>query len=251
MIEQYLPLWRLFLSMYFFRSLFLLLIISNWQSLYSQQTLSGKVYEAFTDSTLSAVNILNTHTKISVRSAADGIYSITAAEGDIIIFSASGFKADTITVSFSLLLTAFDLNLHRQVVTLKEVRVAGSYQADSLARRNYYSHIYAKQAGITGRNRPADGVGVTLSPISFFSKESKQKRGLRKRLENEEKENYIDHSFPLPWVKSITGLDGDSLSLFMYRYRPSYKFCRKTDRQGMLIYINDKVKEFRAPKRSQ
>lgn len=237
--------------MYWLRFLFLLVMVNLFHRLSAQQTLKGKMYEAFTDSVISAVNILNTNTRSSVRSAVDGSYSITAAEGDIIIFSASGFKADTITVSFSLLLTPFDLNLHRQVVSLKEVRVTGSYQADSLARRNYYSHIYAKQAGITGRNRPANGVGVTLSPVSFFSKESKQKRGLRKRLEKEEKENYIDHSFPLEWVKNITGLRGDSLSLFMYRYRPSYKFCRKTDRQSMLIYINDKVKEFRNPKSSQ
>ncbi|WP_276505041.1 hypothetical protein [Terrimonas pollutisoli] len=237
--------------MYLYRFLFLLVMMSLYQLVSAQQTLKGKVYEAFTDSILSAVNIFNTHTKNSVRSAADGSYSIAAAEGDIVIFSAGGFRTDTIVVSFSLLLTPFDLNLHRQVVSLKEVRVTGSYQADSLARRNYYSHIYAKQAGITGRNRPANGVGVTLSPVSFFSKESKQKRGLRSRLEKEEKGNYVDHSFPLPWVKNVTGLDGDSLSLFMYRYRPSYKFCRKTDRQGMLIYINDKVKEFRDPKSSR
>lgn len=226
-------------------------MMSLCQLVSAQQTLKGKVYEAFTDSVLSAVNIFNTHTKNSVRSAADGSYGIAASEGDILIFSASGFRTDTIEVSFSLLLTPFDLNLHRQVVSLKEVRVTGSYQADSLVRRNYYSHIYAKQAGITGRNRPANGVGVTLSPVSFFSKESKQKRGLRKRLEKEEKENYIDHSFAMPWVKNVTGLDGDSLSVFMYRYRPSYKFCRKTDRQGMLIYINDKLKEFRDPKSSR
>ena len=237
--------------MYLLRFLFLLVMVNLFHHLSAQQTLKGKVYEAFTDSIISAVNIFNTNTKSSVRSAADGSYSVTAAEGDIIIFSASGFKADTITVSFSLLLTPFDLNLHRQVVALKEVRVTGSYQLDSLNRRNYYNHIYARQAGVTGRNRPANGVGVTLSPVSFFSKESKQKRGLRKRLEKEEKENYIDHSFSLAWVKNITGLSADSLSSFMYRYRPSYNFCRKTDRQGMLIYISDKVKEFRNPKSSQ
>lgn len=236
--------------MYLNRFLFILVMLGLCHLVSAQQTLKGKVYEAFTDSVLSTINIFNTHTKNSVRSAADGSYSIAASEGDIIIFSASGFKTDTITVSFSLLLTPFDLSLHRQVVSLKEVRVTGSYQADSLARRNYYSHIYAKQAGITGRNRPANGVGVTLSPVSFFSRESKQKRGLRKRLEKEEKESYIDHSFPLPWVKNVTGLDGDSLSLFMYRYRPSYKFCRKTGRQGMLIYINDKLREFKDPKSS-
>jgi len=45
----------------------------------------------------------------------------------------------------------------------------------------------------------------------------------------------------------LTGLHDDSLRLFMYRYRPSYSFCRKTGREDMLIYINDKLKEFRKP----
>ena len=229
--------------------LIIIALLAGSDQLCAQQTLYGKVYEAFTDSVIATVNIFNTRTKSSIRSGADGSYSLSAAEGDIIIFSASGFKPDTITVSFSLLLTRFDLSLHKQIVLLKEIKVTGSYKNDSLNRRNYYSHIYAKQAGITGRNRPADGIGVTLSPISFFSKESKQKRTLRKRLEKEEKESFIDHSFPLVWVKSITGLNGDSLSLFMYRYRPSYSFCRKTDRQGMRVYINSKVKEFRKPEK--
>ncbi len=232
-----------------FRLILLITLLTASDQLCAQQTLYGKVYEAFTDSVIATVNIFNTRTKNSIRSGTDGSYSLPAAEGDIIIFSASGFKPDTITVSFSLLLTQFDLNLHKQIILLKEIKVTGSYRNDSLNRRNYYSHIYAKQAGVTGRNRPADGIGVTLSPVSFFSKESKQKRALRKRLEKEEKESFIDHSFPLVWVKSITGLNGDSLSLFMYRYRPSYSFCRKTDRQGMRVYINSKVKEFRKPEK--
>ncbi len=232
-----------------FRLILLITLLTASDQLCAQQTLYGKVYEAFTDSVIATVNIFNTRTKNSIRSGTDGSYSLPAAEGDIIIFSASGFKPDTITVSFSLLLTQFDLSLHKQIILLKEIKVTGSYRNDSLNRRNYYSHIYAKQAGVTGRNRPADGIGVTLSPVSFFSKESKQKRALRKRLEKEEKESFIDHSFPLVWVKSITGLNGDSLSLFMYRYRPSYSFCRKTDRQGMRVYINSKVKEFRKPEK--
>lgn len=235
----------------FSRLTLLIVLLAAGDLLCAQQALHGKVYEAFTDSVIVAVNIFNTRTKKSVRSGTDGSYSLSAAEGDNIIFSASGFKPDTITASFSLLLTQFDLSLHKQIVLLKEIKVTGSYRNDSLDRRNYYSHIYAKQTGITGRNRPAGGIGITLSPVSFFSKESKQKRVLRKRLEKEEKESFIDHSFPLVWVKTITGLNGDSLSLFMYRYRPSYSFCRKTDRQGMRIYINSKVKEFRKPEKQR
>ncbi|MGZ5218635.1 MAG: carboxypeptidase-like regulatory domain-containing protein [Chitinophagaceae bacterium] len=231
--------------MHFFRVFLLAGLLAANDLLFAQQMLNGKVYDAETDSVIAAVNIYNATKKKSARTAADGSYSIVAAEGNVIIFSVSGFMPDTITVRFGQLLTQYDATLHRQIISLQGVKVTASYQADSLNRRNYYVHVYEKQAGITGRNRPADGLGITLSPVSFFSKESKQKRSLRKRLEKQEKEMFIDHSFSLPWVRNITGLTGDSLSLFMYSYRPSYFFCRKTDRHGMLKYVNEKLKEFR------
>ncbi len=229
------------------RVIFILFLLITGQCLNAQQVLKGKVYDADTDSVLAAVNIFNTTKKNSVRSVNDGSYSITAAEGDVLIFSISGYKPDTVKARFDLFITQYDPGMQRQVISLKAVTVASNYQSDSLSRRNYYSDIYAKQPGITGRNRPANGLGITLSPVSFLAKESKQKRTLRKRLERQEKEFFIDQSFPQAWVKSLTGLSGDSLSLFMYRYRPSYAFCRITDRQGMKLYVNEKIKEFRKP----
>ncbi len=116
---------------------------------------------------------------------------------------------------------------------------------DSLARRNYYNDIFAKQPGITGRNTPSSGFGISVSPFSFFSREAKQKRLLKKRLLKQEEESYVDRSFPVEWVSRLTGLRGDSLTRFMSLYRPSYKFCRNNNRDKLLLYINDKVKEFK------
>jgi hypothetical protein len=45
--------------------------------------------------------------------------------------------------------------------------------------------------------------------------------------------------------KSNTRLTGDSLQLFLRRYRPSYKFCRKANSEDILLYINDKLVLFR------
>jgi hypothetical protein len=146
-----------------------------------------------------------------------------------------------------MLLIQYDVTLYKQIVTLKNVTVTSSYQADSLARRNYYSHIYERQPGITGRNTPSNGFGISLSPFSYFSYQAKQKRQLKKRLIRQEEENYVDRRFPVEWVARVTGLRGDSLSRFMALYRPSYTFCRKNDREKMLLYINEKFKEFKKP----
>jgi hypothetical protein len=234
----------------FFRSIIIALsFLTITGELIGQARLQGKIFAATTDSIISAVNIFNVNQKMSARSAIDGRYSIPAVEGDRIVFSMIGFRPDTVIVSYQMLLTQYDVVLHPNAISLKEVKVMSSYQLDSISRRKYYSHIYAKQPGITGRNRPADGVGIVLSPVSFLSRESRQKRELKKRLARQEQEDFIDHSFPLQWVENLTGLHGDSLRLFVYMYRPSYSFCRKTDREGMLMYVNAKLKEFKNPAR--
>lgn len=216
-------------------------------SLFSQSLIRGKIYKTANDAVVADVNVFNLNEKFSARSDSSGNYSIRSKEGDKIVFSATGFYNDTITVSYDMLLIPFDVSLVIKVISLKPVTVTKSYKADSVARRNYYQDIYAKQPGITGYNRPADGVGIVLSPASYFSAKSRQKRQLKKRLIEQEQDDFIDFSFPSQWVEQFTGLHGDSLRLFMYRYRPSYSFCRKTNRQGMLFYINEKIKEFRKP----
>ena len=207
--------------------------------------LKGKIYEAQTDSSIAAVNIYNLNTKQLVRSGIGGNYAIAAAEDEQIVFSMTGFKPDTVTVTYSMLLTQYDVTLYKQVVVLKNVTVTSSYEAYSMERRNYYSNIYDKQPGITGRNTPASGFGISLSPFSYFSSEARQKRQLKKRLIKQEQEDYIDRCFPVEWVAKLTGLKGDSLTRFMILYRPSYEFCRKTNRDKMLLYINEKLKEFK------
>lgn len=224
--------------------LFLLLISVTGTT---QELLTGKVYEKTTDSVLAGVSVFNTKTRETVRTAKDGSYSIAAAEDHKIIFSMAGFGSDTVVVAFHMLRVPQDITLSIRSITLKGVTVTGSYSADSFARRNSYRNIYDSLTGITGNNRPTDGFGISISPLSYFSRKAKRQRELKKRLIKDEQDAYIDHSFPVEWVKRLTGLQGDSLNLFMYRYRPSYEFCRKTDRMGMLVYINDKLKEFRKP----
>ncbi len=232
----------------FIRPVLFALILFSLNCTICGQTVRGKIYEARIDSTIEGVNVFNLTTKRAARSGKDGSYEIPAREGEVLIFSLVGYKPDTVVVDYSMTLIRYDITFYKEIITLKNVTVTSSYAADSLARRNYYSHIYEKQPGITGRNTPVNGFGISFSPVSFFSKESKQKRRLKKRLIKEEQESYIDRSFPQEWISRLTGLRSDSLYRFMALYRPSYEFCRKTSRDGMIVYISDKFKEFTRPK---
>jgi hypothetical protein len=214
----------------------------------SQSQLSGKVYNT-ADSLLRGVTVFNSSKNIAGRSDMDGRFAIAATEGDTVIFTSTGYERRILIVTFDKLLTSFDVTMNIDIQALKNVTVRGNYQLDSLNRREFYKNVYY-QPGITGRNTPSSGVGIVLSPLSYFSSAAKQKRDLKKRLIKNEREAYIDHAFPEAWVERMTGLKGDSLRLFLYRYRPSYNFSRQTDRDGMLIYINDRLREFRKPQGS-
>lgn len=220
-------------------------------SVNAQSQLKGKIYFALSDSAISSVTVYNKNLNVRTMSAIDGSYSIQAQVGNLIFFSISGFIPDTVKVEFSMLLTPYNVNLEKQIITLETATVISSYSADSLQRRIEYQKIFAKQPGITGFNAPEKGFGVVFSPLSFFSKEARQKRVLKKRLLKQEQEDYIDRIFSVEWVAKLTGLKDDSLRLFIYGYRPGYKFCRKADRQAMLLYISDKLKEFRKPGKEQ
>ncbi len=216
--------------------------------MYGQDLVKGKIYDQETDSVLSSVNVINLTGRVVVFSDKLGQYSMRAAEGDRIVFSATGYFSDTVIVEHYMFFTTKDVTLRIKPVLLKSVTVtATSYQTDSLNRRLHYQYLYdRKEAGITGRNTP-QGFGISISPVSYFSKEAKQRRQLRKRMAAYEKEDYIDHQFSATMVSRVTGLKGDSLHLFMYRYRPSYSFCRKTNPEQMIMYISDKIREFRKP----
>ncbi|MBI3140129.1 MAG: carboxypeptidase-like regulatory domain-containing protein [Sphingobacteriales bacterium] len=216
---------------------------------FSQTTIKGTVYDASTDSVLAGVTVMNSTGKSFVLTDKNGNYSIPAREDDKLVFTISGYETDTLPVENYMFYTRMDMTLHVRSLLLKGITVvATDYRTDSLNRRAYYSHLLDhKEPGLTGRNTPAGGFGIVLSPLSHFSRTSRQRRELRKRLERAERDDYIDRIFSAELVKRVTRLEGDSLRLFMYWYRPTYDFCRHTSSPEILIYISDKLKEFRKP----
>lgn len=230
------------------RHIIILLLLSP-VSLQAQDVLTGKVYKTETDVTLAGVTVTNLNSKKAVATAIDGSYRITAEVGDKVSFYYIGFKADTVLVVGAILRNGYDVYLMNQIVMMENVNVSADYKADSLERAEYNRHIYLRETRITGGHTPQAGVGIVLSPFSYFSREKKDIRKMKKRLKQQEKDYYIDAKFPAAWVSRVTGLKGDSLSLFMYQFRPDYKFARKTDQPGMLLYVNEKYKEFTNPKK--
>ncbi|MBN9382063.1 MAG: hypothetical protein J0H74_14945 [Chitinophagaceae bacterium] len=216
---------------------------------YAQQFMTGKIEKRGTTEIIIGANIINLKQGKHNTSDLGGNYKIPARIGDTIIFSSAGYLPDTAVVAGYMLTESYLVALRSNVVTLQTVQVDESqnYQLDSMQRREDYRFILDKKHPVKLWNgkRPGDGPGLSFSPIGYFSKGERAKRRLKKRLKQEEEDYYIDSRFPVGRVAQLTRLQGDSLRIFMYRYRPSYQFCRSATSQDIFLYINDKVKLFR------
>lgn len=166
----------------------------------AQSSLQGKIFDGKNDSLLAGVTIMNITGKKFVLSDRNGQYTIYAAENDLLVFSFSGYAPDTIPVEPYMFYTRFDITLKPQPLELKGVTVvATNYQTDSLNRQAYYHHILSKrEPGITGRNTPV-GFGISLSPFSHFSRESKARRALKSELPGRKKKVISTTGFHRNW----------------------------------------------------
>jgi hypothetical protein len=215
---------------------------------FGQQFLTGKIYKKNSTETLLSVSIHNITGQRYDLSEEDGSYKIQAMPGDHISFSSVGYKADTITVTASLLTAACPIYLDIRPQELQAVRVGqyNNYQLDSMDRRKEYAWVYDHEntPRFAHDRQGADGVGVTMNIFRNSSKQAKQRISLSKRLEKEEEDYYVDYRYNKDYVGKITHLKGDSLKEFMRRYRPSYDYCRKAANVDILVYISDSYKQY-------
>lgn len=133
-----------------------------------------------------------------------------------------------------------------RVVSLPGVLVKPhNYKADSIARSAYYRDFLSKRPKQLVNTTTHQGFGITLSPLTYFSKVATRERQLRRRIKYREREAFVDYMFPVDRVRQLTNLPADSFQLFYYRYRPTYKSIRKVDRRKLSDYIQECLLVFR------
>jgi hypothetical protein len=216
---------------------------------FAQQELFGTIIRKGSKDILIGVNIANLSQKKYNTSDWGGNYKIPVMPGDTLVFTSAGYLPDTLVAVSWMFSERYLVFLAPNVVALPSVQIdeTGNYRADSLERRDEYRALLDKvhPVVLVNEKRPGDDPGFSFSPFGYFSKTEKEKRKLKKRLKAEEEEYYVDSKFSPVRVTQFTGLKGDSLQIFMTRYRPTYKFCRGASSQDIFFYINDKLILFR------
>ncbi|WP_345948797.1 hypothetical protein ABDD95_18300 [Mucilaginibacter sp. PAMB04274] len=192
-----------------------------------QNAVRGQVIEAGTNNRLADVLVRNTNNNQVALTTANGTFDIRAVLGNILIFSSPGYVSDTLYLAD---LRYKSITMTPLGIALREVNVRGQ----RFDPRAEYPQVYQKSKV------------YVLSPTTWFGKEAKDARRLKRYFEHEEKERRIDSVFTKVYVGSIVPLKGRDLEIFMNLYRPTYEFVRSNAAESMAVYINDSYKKWLA-----
>jgi hypothetical protein len=193
----------------------------------AQSLLKGTVYESGSNNRMPNVFIRNNNNKQITITDNSGNFSIKAETGNLIIFDSPGFISDTL---YLIDLTPKKIVMVTKTIALREVSISSTRQAFDPHKE--YPEIYTKSKV------------YIMSPTSWFSKEGRDARKLKRYFVTEEQQRHVDAVFTRAYVGSIVPLKGRDLEDFMTLYRPSYAFIRGNNSESLAVYINDSYKKY-------
>jgi hypothetical protein len=235
----------------------LLLLLAGFflggQLLAQEKMLHGYLKDSITRNPIAAGSISNRNTRVIVETDKNGFFSITVRPGDLLFFTAQGYKQDTLRYFYNIADT-IHIELQPDLQDSLNVTVTthnySKYQQDSARRRAAFMEDAGPKTKSFSKGNSGAGIGLNLDAL--FKKKDRQVRVNLKRFEEREKELYVDSRFSPEMVGYYTRLKNDSLVIFMRDYRPDYEWLRNNPSQDeMLFYLNDKIKEFHARKPDQ
>lgn len=211
------------------RYVFVALLVSLAFSVNGQSLLKGSVLENGTNAKMANVFIRDITNKQLSLTDKDGNFTIRTATGHVLIFDSPGYISDTLYLVDT---EPKNIMMETKTIALREVNINATRQAFDPKRE--YPEVYTKSKV------------YVLSPSSWFSKEGKDARRLKRYFKTEAEERHVDAVFSRAYVGSIVPLKGQALDDFITMYRPSYAFLRSNNSESLAVYINDSYKKFRA-----
>jgi hypothetical protein len=193
------------------------------------QMLKGLVVENGSNDRMPNVFIKDANTRAIALTDKKGNFEIAASTGHTLIFSSPGYISDTLYVvdmqPKKIQMVTMGISLHQ--VTIQSTRT-------TFNPREEYPEVYRKSKV------------YVLSPTTWFSKEGRNARRLKRYFAREEQERHIDAVFNPVYVSTLVPLRGRDLEAFMVMYRPTYAYIMDNNGPSLAVYINDSYKKFMA-----
>jgi hypothetical protein len=217
-----------------------------------QVIIRGTVYDHSEGKPLPGVSVLAV-SGAGTSTDSLGHYSIRLAFGDSLYCSWLG----KVTVKYAVkdIPPEQPFNLTVEEISVRSLPVFSvfsadrNYYEDSINNRQHYgkSFDYESRGAADGfKMSQRGGFGVGLDLKSLLSPgDDNRALALQQRLEENEKDKYIDHRFNKALVKKITHLESPALDLFMELYRPSYDALHQFETEyDYYQWISNKAKNF-------
>lgn len=198
-------------------------------TVHAQTVVKGTVFELGKNNKMSDVFVRDNQNRQMTLTDSKGNFSIRTETGHTLIFSSPGYVSDTLYVTD---FTNKKVELATQTIALRQVNISAKREAFDAHKE--YPEVYTRAKV------------YPLSPTSWFSKEAKDARRLKKYFKHEEEERHVDEVFTMNYVQSIIPLRGQELENFMTLYRPSYAFIKNNNGPSLAVYINDSYKKYQA-----
>ena len=215
------------------------------QWLVAQNTISGTVLDSSRINFVPGVKVVNNARQFAITDSL-GKYTIQVGERDSLAFIYNGKSTIKFPVHNVSDPRFFDIALQvpykGKFKVMKEVIVhSKSYREDSIENRETYAKIfnYQKPSLESSIDASSGLVGADVDQLigMFRFRHNKMMKKFQLRMEEQEQEKYVNYRFNKTLIKRITQLDGEQLSVFMMRYRPTYEFTSNAGELAFNQYI--------------
>lgn len=219
----------------------------------AQYRVKGHVYDSSRTFPIELVTVQSTGGQVTMTDST-GAYTLYVAEKDSIWFSYLGRPTPKYPVLKIADVNQFDLALHLKMDVMREVRIkTRSYKQDSLQNRLDYAKVFDFHRPSLGTmtSISSAGAGFDVNEIIrlFQFKKNRSMERFRERLEQEERDKFVDRRFGRLLVKRLTGIENeDELKDFMQKYRPTFEFTAGTSDYDFQYFIKIAYQEYKKGK---
>ena len=218
---------------------FLILFSALATSLFAQDQLSGRVYENKTKDFLPGVRVENLKSHGMATTGPDGSFTIRAAVGDLVCFTNTNYKPDTLYVA-----------------DLKYVQVFLDPKVNMLQEVNVTNQEIKKNAGFTPQKQPGLGGSETVlyqtdangNPIGGLKMNiadggETPKQHETKVARNEAQKDQIRKVFNADNLKKYLPITGQEMENFVIMYTPDINTFFAPG-FNLVAYLNASYEEF-------
>lgn len=221
----------------------LLSIIVSWltHTIVCAQPMHGHVMDAGNNQPMQGVNVYNIYTEEHIQTSKDGEFLVKIDEGQLVEFRKDGYKILRVRIPRGKRPSYFKVIMEKTGTDVEDYvnsrGAAPDYKTDSM---RYYA-LYKE----TLEYPRLTGVEAIQHPFSAMSKKNRQIWAFQDEYRFYQEQKYIDYTFNPKLVNSITGLQGDSLQVYMEIFRPSYQYLRSMSEYAYYNYIKRTVEAYR------